>query len=283
MKWSYSIVGVIILGLFSLFILFLFEEATVANEQDYYNLKEITEASMNEAVDIAYYEDTGNVKIIQEKFIENFIRRFAQNQKLDNYSVEFYDIMEEPAKVTVRVSNDTDSYNIYGTRSQVKVVNEISGILDDKKNSGNQCTMRRVVYSSPYATETGSGSYNGQLKLKNWNGYHPISITYIGSWRDNVNDIPSTAAIIRTYLANKHNYFDTTDSGYDGIPESEIKVNTLAKISNLSVSLNGNVASQRFDYNCENRLHANVNGQSNVQICLLGTMYQVVYKKDNCN
>ena len=283
MKWSYSIVAVIILGLFSLFILFLFEEATVANEQDYYNLKEITEASMIEAVDIAYYRDTGNIKIIQEKFIENFIRRFAQNQKLDNYSVEFYDIMEEPAKVTVRVSNDTDSYNIYGTRSQVKVVNEISGILDDKKNSGNKCTMTRVVYSSPYATETGSGSYNGQFKLKDWNGYHPISITYIGSWKNSVRDIPSTAAIIRTYLANKHNYFDTIDSDYDGIPESEIKTNALAEISNLNVSLNGNVASQKFDYNCESRLHANVNGQSNTEICLLGTMYQVVYKKDNCN
>ena len=191
--------------------------------------------------------------------------------------------MEEPAKVTVRVSNDTDSYNIYGTRSQVKVVNEISGILDDKKNSGNKCTKTRVVYSSPYATQTGSSSYNAQFKLKDWDGYHPISIKYIASWRENVNDVPATAAIIRTYLANKHNYFDTTDNDYDGIPESEIKVSALAIISNLSVSLNGNVATQRFDYNCESRLLANVNGQSNTEICLLGTMYQVEYKKDNCN
>ena len=44
MKWSFASVATIVLGIFGLFIILLFSELTVSNEQDYYSLKEAAEA-----------------------------------------------------------------------------------------------------------------------------------------------------------------------------------------------------------------------------------------------
>ena len=141
MKWSFASVGLIILGLIGLLIIVLFNEITVSNEQDYYNLKDATEAAMIESIDVAYYRLTGEVKICQEKFVENFSRRFASNSTFggNDAVIEFSQIIEYPAKVSLRIVDPTNSYNIYTTYSteldatSVNIVNEISAILDGKK------------------------------------------------------------------------------------------------------------------------------------------------------
>lgn len=141
MKWSFASVGVIIMGLFGLLIIILFNEITVSNEQDYYTLKDATEAAMVESVDIAYYRITGEIKISQEKFVENFTRRFTETSTFGqgNYSIYYYQISEYPAKVSLRIVDSTNSYNIYNTYSvdidatQINVVNELSAILDGYK------------------------------------------------------------------------------------------------------------------------------------------------------
>ncbi len=141
MKWSFASVGVIVMGLFGLLIIILFSEITVSNEQDYYTLKDATEAAMIESIDIAYYRLTGEIKMSQEKFVENFTRRFTETSTFGqgNYSIEFYQISEYPAKVSLRIVDSTKSYNIYNTYSvdidatQINVVNELSAILDGYK------------------------------------------------------------------------------------------------------------------------------------------------------
>ena len=141
MKWSFASVGVIIMGLFGLLIIILFNVITVSNEQDYYTLKDATEAAMIESVDIAYYRITGEIKISQEKFVENFTRRFTETSTFGqgNYSIYYYQISEYPAKVSLRIVDSTNSYNIYNTYSvdidatQINVVNELSAILDGYK------------------------------------------------------------------------------------------------------------------------------------------------------
>ena len=137
MKWSFASVAVIILGIFGVIIIMLFSDITVSNEQDYANLKDATEAAMIDAIDVAYYRLTGDIKISQEKFVENFTRRFVNNSTFGqgNYEIEFYQIIEYPAKVSVRIVDRTSTYNIYtytadATSTQAKIVNEISGILD---------------------------------------------------------------------------------------------------------------------------------------------------------
>lgn len=146
MKWSFASVGVIVMGLFGLLIILLFSEITVSNEQDFYNLRDATEAAMIEAVDVAHYRLTGELKMSQEKFVENFTRRFVETTTFGqgNYEIYYYQISEYPAKVSLRIVDSTKSYNIFnkvdaditvdGTQlidsTQIDIVNELSAIID---------------------------------------------------------------------------------------------------------------------------------------------------------
>lgn len=145
MKWSFASLGVIVMGLFGLLIIILFNEITVSNEQDYYNLKDAAEAAMYESVDISYYRLTGKIKISQEKFVENFTRRFTETSTFGqgNYGIIFYELSEIPAKVSLRVVDLTNEYNIYNSfnggevdidATQITVVNELSAILESPTN-----------------------------------------------------------------------------------------------------------------------------------------------------
>ena len=141
MKWSFATLGLIMIGLFGIVIIMLFNEITVSNEQDYYTLKDATEAAMIEAVDVAYFRLTGEIKMNKEKFVENFTRRFVETSTFGqgNYGIQFYQISEIPAKVSVRIVDSTNSYNIYTAFSteldatQTNIVNELSAILDGYK------------------------------------------------------------------------------------------------------------------------------------------------------
>ena len=140
MKWSFASLGMIMIGLFGILVILLFNEITVSNEQDYYTLKDATEAALIDAVDVAYYRLTGGIKISEEKFVESFTRRFTETSTFGqgNYRIEFYQIIEYPAKVSLRIVDATNAYNIYTYDSsvgatQANIVNELSAILDGYK------------------------------------------------------------------------------------------------------------------------------------------------------
>ena len=78
MKESYWGYWLILLGVFVIIIMMLIQNVTSSDTQDYYLIKEITEASMLDAVDYGYYRQYGEVRINKEKFIECFLRRFAE-------------------------------------------------------------------------------------------------------------------------------------------------------------------------------------------------------------
>lgn len=138
MKWSFATVGLLIMGLFGFLVIIMFNEITVSNEQDYYTLKDATEAAMIESIDVAYYRLTGEIKMSQEKFVENFTRRFTETSTFGqgNYAIVYNQISETPPKVSLMIVDATNSYNIYNTYSveldptQVNVVNKLSAILD---------------------------------------------------------------------------------------------------------------------------------------------------------
>ena len=111
MKWSFASVGVIVMGIFGIVIILLFSEITVSNEQDYYTLKEATEAAMIESVDVAYYRLSGQIKISQEKFVENFTRRYSESTLFigTKYTISFFDIMEVPPKVTIMIDTGIET------------------------------------------------------------------------------------------------------------------------------------------------------------------------------
>ena len=91
--WGYWL---IVLGIFVITVLLLIQTLTSQNTHDYYAVKEITEASIIDAIDYGYYEDYGEIRIVKEKFVESFLERFSETANLSNtYKVTFYDIYEE--------------------------------------------------------------------------------------------------------------------------------------------------------------------------------------------
>ena len=114
MRESYWGYWIILLGIFVIVIMMLVSNVTTTNTQDYYLVKEVTEASMVDAVDYAYYRTTGELKINSEKFVESFLRRFADNVELNTYQIDFYGIYEAPPKVSVKVTTKSATYTVAG-------------------------------------------------------------------------------------------------------------------------------------------------------------------------
>lgn len=101
-------VGIILLSLMSLLLINVISNYSTGGELDYYLVKETTEAAMEDAVDLQYYRLNSMIRIDKEKFVESFLRRFADS--VDNtrsYTISFYDINEVPPKVSVKVDSQT--------------------------------------------------------------------------------------------------------------------------------------------------------------------------------
>ena len=131
MQSSYWGYWLIVLGIFVIMIMMLINSVTTTATQDYYLLKEVTEAAMIDAIDFAYYREFGEVKINREKFVENFLRRFSETLNMTRtYTIEFFDIFEAPPKVSVRVSTHSGTFNIGGDAATFEIVNQLDAILE---------------------------------------------------------------------------------------------------------------------------------------------------------
>lgn len=130
MKESFWMVFIIGLGVVAIVFISFFQSLTTTDEQNYTLLKEVTEAAMYDAVDLAYYKKTSVVKINREKFVENFVRRFAESASLnDNYRIKIYDVNETPPKVSLEVSTKLNS-NVTKELIEFDIVNKLDAILE---------------------------------------------------------------------------------------------------------------------------------------------------------
>lgn len=134
MKESFWGVFIIVLGVVTISFIIFFQDVTNTDEQNYMLLKEITEAAMYDAVDMS---DMSNIRINREKFVENFVRRFAESASLANtYEIEIYDVSETPPKVSLRVRsvvNTTVAKNsLFGDTEifEFNIDNRIDAILE---------------------------------------------------------------------------------------------------------------------------------------------------------
>lgn len=126
--WGYWI---ILLGIMILSVMMLFQNYTTTNEQDYYLVKEVTEAALADAIDWAHFRKYGEMRIVKEKFVEDFTRRFSETVNINkDYNIKFYDIYEAPPKVSVKVTTKTDKFTIFTDTTSVDVVNKIDAILE---------------------------------------------------------------------------------------------------------------------------------------------------------
>ena len=135
MKESMWGVMVITLGVLAITVIYFFQNVTNTDEHNYTLLRETTEAAMYDSFDLSAYRADGTIRINQEKFIENFIRRFAENASLAHtYKIDIYDINETPPKVSIKVStaDRSTSTNVTGETFTYSVVNKIDAIIETR-------------------------------------------------------------------------------------------------------------------------------------------------------
>lgn len=179
MKWSFASVGLIVLGLVGLSIIILFQNITTNNENDYYLLKEVTEASMIDAIDMDYYRESGELKIRKDKFVESFTRRFAESTVFasSNYTINYFDIMEEPPKVTVSINTGIGEYTIYQDTSDYHVANTLSAILEYYGKDGSK-TGESYVNGTPLVEKKFTKTYYSipSSNTSNYSVKQPLNI-----------------------------------------------------------------------------------------------------------
>ncbi len=131
MRESYWGYWLILLGIFVIVVMMLVQNATTTNTRDYYQLKEVANSAMYDSIDYAYYSQTGDVRIMKEIYVANFIKRFSETVSLtDTYTLDFYDLYESPPKVSVKISTQTGSFMVSGESTSVDVTNSIDIITE---------------------------------------------------------------------------------------------------------------------------------------------------------
>lgn len=125
--WGWAIV---VIGIVSIFFVYFFQNITNTDEHNYNLLKDITEAAMMDAVDMAAYSK-GVIMIDREKFVENFVRRFAESATFSRtYEINIYDIVETPPKVSLEVKS-TEKGNVTGGEIlEFDINNRLDAILE---------------------------------------------------------------------------------------------------------------------------------------------------------
>ena len=101
-------VGIIIMGLIALLMINIVSNYSTGGELDYYLLKETSEAAVEDAIDGEFQMSYGLPRIDKERFVESFLRRFAENvDATRTYDIKFIDINEIPPKVSIKIDSNT--------------------------------------------------------------------------------------------------------------------------------------------------------------------------------
>ncbi len=130
MKESFWGTAIVAMGVLAIFFILFFQSVTNTDEHNYHLLKEATEAAMFDALDLAAYRESNIIKIDREKFVENFLRRFAESAVLSNtYKIEIYDVNEIPPKVSLMVSS-SESTSLTGDIMEFDISNRLHAILE---------------------------------------------------------------------------------------------------------------------------------------------------------
>ena len=113
MKESYWGYGLILLGILVIGVMLLVNSSTTGTTQDYYMLKEVTQASMIDAVDYSYYRLYGDVRISKQKFIEKMKASIVNVDKLRDVENININLEDAPEISKAYVSNlDTDNSEV---------------------------------------------------------------------------------------------------------------------------------------------------------------------------
>lgn len=125
-------VGIILLSLIALLLINVLTNFSTGSELDYYLVKETADAAMEDSIDQVYLRTCGLYRIDKEKFVENFVYRFATNvDSTRNYNIKFYDINEVPPKVSIKVDSLTTlAFNSKKDTSAADITTSYDAILE---------------------------------------------------------------------------------------------------------------------------------------------------------
>lgn len=180
--WGYA---VMVLGILAIVFIFFFANVTNTDQHNYNLLKETVESAMFDALDLAEYRVNGNIKMDEKKFVESFLRRFAENASLrDSYVIEIYDVSEEPPKVSLKVSTlRGESTDITGDTVTFKadIVNTIDAILEttysadvlNKEYTEEESDTEEIVGYNPYVPPV------QETCTYNYSDYYSVTITCV--------------------------------------------------------------------------------------------------------
>lgn len=125
-------VGIILLSIIALLLINVLTNFSTGSELDYYLVKETADAAMEDSIDKSYLRTCGLYRIDKEKFVENFVYRFANNvDNTRNYDIKFYDINEVPPKVSIKVDSLTTlAFNAKGDKSSADISTSYDAVLE---------------------------------------------------------------------------------------------------------------------------------------------------------
>ncbi len=143
--WGYLI---LILGVIVTTVMLLVSRVTTHAEEDYYLARETMQAALLDSIDYAAYRSTGRIIISKSKFIEIYVRRFAESvTNSQDYQIDFYDVYEEPPKASVRIRTTSGEASVNNNSTSFSVDTLITGILETN-------------FEQYLATKNADGSYN---------------------------------------------------------------------------------------------------------------------------
>lgn len=131
MSKAMTIVGVVILGVLTLAVVNIINQYSQGKEMDEQLLNETTKAAMIDSIDLGYYRVSGGlVRCDREKFLESFVRRFAESvTSSTDYKIRILDFNETPPKVSIQIGTGTVA-QIAG--DDFDIVNKIDAIIETK-------------------------------------------------------------------------------------------------------------------------------------------------------
>ena len=132
------LIGIIIMALMGFFAVNMVTSQQTGSELDYYLLKDTTEAAMNDAIDYDFYSNNGVVRMDKEKFLESFVRRFADSvDGTRDYNMDVYDLNETPPKVSVKISSKSSSAS---KNNSTDITTNVDMIIESKNKTDTYTT-----------------------------------------------------------------------------------------------------------------------------------------------
>lgn len=148
--WGYLI---LVLGVAIIAIMLLVQNLTTTSEENFYLTREVLEASMYDAVDYGTYARSGKLVMSEQKFVEVFLRRFAESVTNNKtYNINFYDIHEYPPKATVLITTDTGETTVSSDTVNININTYLSAVLETVSTYNEKMTISKQteVYSKDF-------------------------------------------------------------------------------------------------------------------------------------